>query len=72
MNGFKRSANVRRWTKTAEDCFNRGCKCQGCYFNDFFSNNRKCQMKLTVLELVRVLGAPENSNGKDMLLPEQG
>ncbi len=54
-----RTASVRRWTQTATDCYKRGCVCSGCFYNDFFKDSpQKCQMKATVLELVRVLGRP--------------
>ena len=50
---------VRRWTPTALDCYKRGCNCEGCFYKDFFSgSSQKCQMKASVLELVRVLGTP--------------
>jgi len=54
-----RAASVRRWTQTAIDCYKRGCVCSGCFYYDFFKDSpQKCQMKATVLELVRVLGRP--------------
>lgn len=56
-----RGASVRRWTSTAVECYKRGCVCNGCFYNDFFSKSpQRCQMKSTVLELVRVLGTPQN------------
>ena len=52
--------DVRRWTGSAIDCYKRGCVCKGCQFKNYFESiNQKCQMKATVLELVRVNGAPE-------------
>ena len=54
-----RAVAVRRWTATALDCYKRGCNCEGCFYKDFFSgSSQKCQMKASVLELVRVLGTP--------------
>ena len=54
-----RAVAVRRWTTTALDCYKRGCNCEGCFYKDFFSgSSQKCQMKASVLELVRVLGTP--------------
>ena len=54
-----RAVAVRRWTPTALDCYKRGCNCEGCFYRDFFSgSSQKCQMKASVLELVRVLGTP--------------
>lgn len=56
----KNIAAVRRWTEISKDCYKRGCRCSGCYYNQFFEHPNKCQMKASVLELVRVLGKPEN------------
>ena len=57
---FGRAVAVRRWTTTAIECYKRGCNCEGCYYTDFFNNSsQKCQMKASVLELVRVLGKPD-------------
>ena len=55
-----RAVAVRRWTNTALECYKRGCVCEGCFYTDFFANSsQKCQMKSSVLELVRVLGKPD-------------
>ena len=55
-----RAVAVRRWTITAVECYKRGCTCEGCFYNDFFSGTyHKCQMKASVLELVRVIGTPD-------------
>lgn len=55
----KTATSVRRWTQTAIDCYKRGCVCSGCFYNDFFKGGpQRCQMKSTVLELVRTLGTP--------------
>lgn len=55
-----RAVAVRRWTVTAIDCYKRGCNCEGCYYKDFFSgSSQKCQMKASVLELVRTIGTPD-------------
>lgn len=54
-----RAIAVRRWTNTALECYKRGCVCEGCFYTDFFNGtSQKCQMKASVLELVRVLGKP--------------
>lgn len=56
-----RAVAVRRWTQTAVECYKRGCNCEGCFYKDFFSgSSQKCQMKASVLELVRVIGTPSN------------
>lgn len=55
-----RAVAVRRWTTTAIECYKRGCNCEGCFYTDFFGkSSQKCQMKASVLELVRVLGKPD-------------
>lgn len=55
-----RAVAVRRWTTTAIECYKRGCNCEGCFYSEFFSGNyQKCQMKASVLELVRVIGTPD-------------
>ena len=55
-----KAVSVRRWTVTALECYKRGCNCEGCFYKDFFSGStHKCQMKASVLELVRVIGAPD-------------
>ena len=65
-----RATSVRRWTQTAIDCYKRGCICSGCFYSDFFkSSPQRCQMKATVLELVRVLGRP-NIDHQDSVIDE--
>ena len=57
---FGRAIAVRRWTTTALECYKRWCNCVGCFYSDFFKGTaQKCQMKASVLELVRVLGKPD-------------
>ena len=47
------------WTNAAIDCYERGCICSGCEFENFFTDKQqKCQMKFTVIELVKKFGAP--------------
>ena len=65
-----RAVAVRRWTQTALECYKRGCNCEGCFYKDFFSSSsQKCQMKASVLELVRVIGTP-NVELQQFLLEE--
>ena len=55
-----RAIAVRRWTPTALECYKRGCNCDGCFYSAFFKGtSQKCQMKASVLELVRVIGSPK-------------
>jgi len=64
-----RSTSVRRWTKTAIECYKRGCVCSGCFYANFFKGSlQRCQMKATILELVRVLGRPEIENAAESII----
>jgi len=64
-----RVASVRRWTKAAIDCYQRGCVCTNCYYSEFFNGSpQRCQMKATVLELVRVLGKPTSIEDKESVI----
>ena len=54
-----RAVAVRRWTPAAVECYKRGCNCTGCFYSDYFSGSHKCQMKASVLELVRSIGTPD-------------
>lgn len=61
------------WTPSARECYLRGGQCQGCFYLKFFEGLKdKCQMKQTVLYLVRELGVPKNlkRNSDDLLLEE--
>ena len=44
------------WTASSIYCYNRGCRCTGCYLKEIITDG--CRMKATVLELVRKLGRP--------------
>ena len=48
---------MRKWTKTAIECYTIGCDCSKCEINNLITN--KCLMKYTVLELVKTIGAPQ-------------
>ena len=48
--------NSKRWTKTATECINNHCVCGICPLLDVVYN---CQMKRTVLDLVKKYGTPE-------------
>jgi len=57
--------HYEHWTISAIDCFKRGCVCQGCFYDDFFRfKPDKCKMKQVVIELVRTLGLPDESQAK--------
>lgn len=59
------------WTISAVECYKRqkaGLGCKGCYYDTFFSKepptrlmkgrHQTCQMKKTIIELIRVIGLP--------------
>lgn len=50
-------ADVRRWTPTAINCYRRGGICRGCEISKL-KLSVKCQMKKSVLALVRKFGRP--------------
>ena len=53
--------STKKWTQSAIDCYAIGCNCSKCGLNKkFFSKSiYRCQMKNTVIELVRKLGKPQ-------------
>lgn len=57
------SGNIRRWNKSAIDCYNRHCVCEGCEYLEYFRNgDSECKMKSAVLALVRIIGTPEEKD----------
>lgn len=63
---------LRRWTRAAIDCYKRGCVCQGCYFQTFFSDKKQlCRMKSAVIESVRLFGQPTGVEEKTIIQEEQ-
>lgn len=48
---------VRRWTLTAAQCYQIGCNCEKCYLPEILET--KCEMKKTVIKLVKEFGAPD-------------
>lgn len=50
------------WTNLAKECYKRK-NCNGCYYKEFFeARGLKCQMKLVVIESVKILGLPEETD----------
>lgn len=45
-----------KWTESAIDCYNRGCRCAGCLVYEQIG--KECRMKKAVLRLVRKWGRP--------------
>lgn len=54
--------DIRRWTKSAMDCYIRGCVCEGCPINENYckTDGWICKMKTAVLATVQKFGIPEN------------
>ena len=57
----------KRWTPTAIDCYKLGCNCPKCnlYRIYFASGDSKCNMKYTVLNLVKNVGVPHDMESVD-------
>lgn len=58
QNALGNTVVQRRWTDLALSCYMRGCACTGCLYSGVLESG-KCQMKATVLELVRTKGIPK-------------
>lgn len=56
-NYLGKAANQRRWTLVTLECYERGCNCRGCIYDELLLSC-KCQCKAAVLELVKKNGAP--------------
>ena len=56
---------AKRWTPTAIDCYKLKCECTKCnLYKLFFKDGvQKCRMKETVIELMRLHGAPDVREG---------
>lgn len=69
--------SIKYWTPSAVECYERGCKCKGCFYDDFFKDAPfKCKMKQTVLWLVGEVGRPDElidrrAVNNVMLTPQQ-
>lgn len=70
---YESKTNIMRWTKSAMDCYQRGCVCEGCFINEYFCkvSGWTCQMKAAVLASVAKFGIPAHLNRcKDELILE--
>lgn len=65
FNDMGRTGSIKRWTIEAINCYKRGCVCKNCPIPKMISS--KCFMKASVIELVRVLGAPKKDGSQDTL-----
>lgn len=57
FNDISKYSSIQRWTLSAIECYQRGCICFNCPIKELVKS-QKCQMKASVIELVRVLGKP--------------
>lgn len=60
LNDIGKYGSIQRWTPSAIECYERGCVCRDCPIKEFIKS-QKCQMKSSVIELVRVLGIPNKT-----------
>lgn len=60
FNDMGKFGSIQRWTPSAVECYQRGCICSNCPIQEFIKS-QKCQMKATVIELVKVLGKPNKT-----------
>ena len=56
------------WSRTAIECYERGCNCYGCDIQLLISE--PCQMKKAVIELVKLYGVPKNMENYEKCLRE--
>ncbi len=54
----------RGWSKEGIYCFKRRCVCEGCKYNGTFESIKHCQMKASVLEMVRRFGIPSKDDSR--------
>lgn len=54
---------AKRWTQAAVDCYKLGCNCSKC--NIPLIMETKCQMKRTVITLVKLYGRPDFSQFRE-------
>ena len=36
---IKFTLKLKRWTPAAKDCYLRGCRCKGCFYENYFSKD---------------------------------
>ena len=60
FNDMGKFGSIQRWIPSAVECYQRGCICSNCPIQEFIKS-QKCQMKATVIELVKVLGKPNKT-----------
>ena len=63
------SQNLVRWSVSAEECYMRGCICEGCKYVKLTSDS--CRMKSSVLVLVRKYGIPPKLKRKEIVIEDE-
>lgn len=59
--------NYKHWTVSACECYKRGGVCKGCFYEQFFAGKMyRCNMKASVLNLVKNVGLPPNIKNNDV------
>ena len=56
MEDFNLSEASLHWTPSAIDCFERKCRCKGCFYSEILETT--CKMKYTVIQIIKVKGLP--------------
>jgi hypothetical protein len=58
--------DISSWTNSSIMCYNRRCRCDGCFYQLFFKDSEdKCKMKSSVMELVKKLGIPKKEEMRE-------
>lgn len=55
-----KKAMLRRWTQSAIECYNIGCDCSKCQYSRILLT--PCQMRNTVILLVKKFGKPKETD----------
>lgn len=58
-----------RWSVGAIECYNRHCRCDGCFLKKFLKG--RCRMKHSVIDLVKYLGLPKEAKKFNPILEEK-
>lgn len=61
FNDIGHVGSLRGWNIDAVNCYKRGCICEGCPIKKLVKSLYKCQMKASVLELVKLYGIPKRN-----------
>lgn len=66
-------AEPRKWTLGAIMCYQRGCRCEGCFISKTYTQTLKerCAMKHCVRELIRKFGLPDEVTMKKNLQEDE-